>query len=467
MRRQRGLHARSALLIAFAFAVMADPVSSVAYAMEAAVRALGGDLGLLLPTMTIVIAVVALVTTNYHQIVARYPGGGGAAAAVGEAFGQGWAFVPIAALVVDFTLTIAISAAAAASAIIAYLPVLAWWRVPLAVALILLVAGLTWFGHLGRAVFATMTLAFVGLTAVVLLFGLGAQPQPVAPTIAASDPAAVWAVALAFPVAMALATGVEAPSSAIAQLGQLDDTGRRRFGRVTMWLALGIVGTITLGLTAEAVHLNIGVPHADSTQIAELARTVTPAPVFAAFQLVTALLLLSAASSSLQAGPGLFKALAVPDHRGAPSIGVLPAPLGRTNSYYTPYWGLLVFVVGAAALTTAAGGQDQRLVLFYAVAVFLSFLAGLVAMARLSYQERRRAFFAMNLAGAVVVGFTLAVNFARGAPLVSVAATVLLAGALHRLWVRSGRPGGVHQAICQGQAARAAPRVARRPPSRG
>jgi hypothetical protein len=28
------------------------------------------------------------------------------------------------------------------------------------------------------------------------------------------------------PVAMALATGVEAPSSAIAQLGQLDDAGR-------------------------------------------------------------------------------------------------------------------------------------------------------------------------------------------------------------------------------------------------
>jgi len=60
---------------------------------------------------------------------------------------------------------------------------------------------------------------------------------------------------LAFPVAMALATGVEAPSSAIAQLGELDDRGRRRFGRITLWLTLAIVGTLTLGLTAIAVRL--------------------------------------------------------------------------------------------------------------------------------------------------------------------------------------------------------------------
>jgi hypothetical protein len=432
MRRPRVVQARPVLLLAFAFAVMADPVSSVAYAIEAALRALHGDLGLLLPTMTVVIAVVALVTTNYHQIVARYPAGGGAAAAVGEAFGQGWAFVPIAALIVDFALTIAISGAAGASAIIAYIPVLAGWRILLGLALVAGVAGLTWFGHLGRAVFAMMTIAFVGLATVVQLFGLVAQPQPVAPTVPAAGPSGAWAVALAFPVAMALATGVEAPSSAIAQLGQLDDAGRRRFGRITLWLTLGIVGALTLGLTAEVVHLGVGVPNPDSTQIAELARIAAPPPVFAAFQFVTTLLLLSAASSSLQAGPGLLKALAVRDQSDAASIGILPPPMGRTNKHYTPYWGVLLFALAAAALIIAAGGQDQRLVLFYAVAVFLSFLAGLVAMARLSYRKQRRASLTVNAAGAVAVGFTLAMNLGRGAPLVSMAATLLLAYLLHR-----------------------------------
>jgi hypothetical protein len=49
-----------------------------------------------------------------------------------------------------------------------------------------------------------------------------------------------------------------APSSAIAQLGQLDDDGRRRFGRSTLWLTLIIVGGLTLGLAAAAVRLHVG-----------------------------------------------------------------------------------------------------------------------------------------------------------------------------------------------------------------
>ena len=73
-----GFHSGPALLVAFAFAVMADPVSSVAYAIEAALRALHGDLALLLPTMALVVAIIALVITNYHQLVARFPEGGGA-----------------------------------------------------------------------------------------------------------------------------------------------------------------------------------------------------------------------------------------------------------------------------------------------------------------------------------------------------------------------------------------------------
>jgi len=73
---------RLVLLIAFAFTVMADPISSVAYAIEAALRQLSGNLALLLPTMALVIVVIAIVTVNYHQLVARFPDGGGSAAAL-------------------------------------------------------------------------------------------------------------------------------------------------------------------------------------------------------------------------------------------------------------------------------------------------------------------------------------------------------------------------------------------------
>src|SRR5438874_6371622 len=82
------------LLIAFAFTVMADPISSVAYAIEAALRGLDGNLALLWPTMALVIAIIAVITINYHQLIGQFPEGGGAAAAAGAALGEGWAFLP-------------------------------------------------------------------------------------------------------------------------------------------------------------------------------------------------------------------------------------------------------------------------------------------------------------------------------------------------------------------------------------
>ena len=208
---------RPVLLAAFAFAVMADPVSCVANAIEAALRALHGDPGLLLATMGLV-AIIALIITNYHQLLARFSEGGAAPAAAGGAFGEGWAFVPIGALIVDFVLTIAISVSAGASALIDYRPVLASARVGLALALLAAVAALTWSGHIGRAVFALMTIAFVGGGIAVLTGGLSARVGRVGEVTHTAGHPATIAVLLAFPDAMALATGVEAPASAVAQL---------------------------------------------------------------------------------------------------------------------------------------------------------------------------------------------------------------------------------------------------------
>ena len=452
--RARALfHSGPVLLAAFALAVMADPVSSVAYAIEAALRALHGDLGLLLPTMALVVAIIALVITNYHQLVGRFPEGGGAAAAAGKAFGEAWAFIPIGALIVDFVLTIAISVAAGASAVIDYVPALAPERILLALVLLVAVAALTWLGHGGRAVFAVMTLLFIVATATVLIGGLHSHVAHVGTiTGTAANPAFV-AVLLAFPVAMALATGVEAPSSAIAQLGQLDNAGRRRFGRITLWLTLAIVGALTLGLTATAVRLKVGIPAADSTQIGDLAHASAGHGLYAFFQLTTALLLLAAASSSFQAGPGLFKALARRTTADGEKVGILPTWMGRTNHHHTPYWAVLLFLAVSAVVTTAAGAQDQTLVLYYAVSVFMSFLVGLLAMATFSLHERRHRSLLMNALGALVVAFTLAVNLGRGHPAISVFAALVIAAALHRLWARAGRPRGISEVVSQAERA--------------
>ncbi|WP_328935003.1 MULTISPECIES: amino acid permease [unclassified Streptomyces] len=432
---------RSVLFFAFAFAVIADPVSSVAYAIEAALRALHGDLALLLPTMSLVIGLVVVVTANYWQLVRRFPKGGGAAAAAGRAFGARWTFLPIGALVVDFVLTIGISISAATSAVIALFPGLAAWRIPLALVLLVVVAGLTWFGHGGRLLFAVMTVAFVVISVAVLILGF-VSPHATGHAATATDPghSAVLAVVLAFPVAMALATGIEAPSTAIAQLGQLDDTHRRRFGRGTLALLVVIVGGLTLALTALAVQLHIGIPGADSTQIADIAHAAAgPGWLYGAFQLTSSLLLLAAASSSFQAGPGLLKALS----GTAEQPGVLPPVLGRTNRHHTPYWSVVVYLAAAALIIVAAAGQEQELVLFYAVAVFVSFLVGLMAMARFATREQKAALAWVNGLAAAAVAFTLAVNLLRGWPMLSLAATLLIAAGLYIRWTRAGRPSGI------------------------
>jgi len=449
-RRERGVWTRQRviLLIAFAFTVMADPVSSVAYAIEAALRALDGNLSLLLAAMALVVFVVGLVVASYHALVARFPEGGGSAAAAGKAFGEGVSFVPMGALIVDFVLTIAISVSAGASAIIAYVPGLAPWRVPLALVLVLVVAVVVWFGHLGRTVFAGLTILFIIVAVVLLTVVWGDGAAPVASPPVSHAPLAVL---LAFPVAMALATGVEAPSSAIAQLGQLDDDGRRSFGQWALWLTLGIVGTLTLGLTAAAVYLGVTVPHDDTTLMAEIARHSPSPALFAAFQAATALLLLSAAASSFQAGPGLLKALARHDRPGEINHGVLPAFLGRTNRHHVPVAGLVVFLVLSALVVLAAGAYDQRLVLFYAVAVFVSFLLGLIAMARFEFADRRWGWLVLNVAAAIAVGFTLVANLTRTQAIGSLLATATVATFLYVAWIRAGRPRGAANAVAEAE----------------
>jgi hypothetical protein len=306
-----------------------------------------------------------------------------------------------------------------------------------------LVAALTWFGHGGRLVFALMTLLFLASAIVVLVHGFLAPvtTHGHAPITGRSGPA-VLAVLLSFPVAMALATGTEAPATAIGQLGQLDADDRRRFARGTLTLTLAIVAALTVGITVLVVRLHVGIPSSDSTQIADVARAAAGnGPAFAFFQASSAMLLLAAASSSFQAGPGLLKALS--RHPDSAGVGILPRLLGHANRHHTPYWSVVAYVAVSAAVLLAAGGLEQELVLFYAVAVFVSFLAGLAAIARFSRREGKVLLAAINVLGAAAVAFTLAVNLARGYPLLSLVAMLAIAAGLYRLWVRAGRPAGI------------------------
>ena len=124
----------------------------------------------------------------------------------------------------------AVSCSAGAAAAIAYLPELASGRLPLALALAGLVAFGVLVGHRGRVGFAIATQAFILVSAAVIVAGFLAEPSAAsAAASGAGGPllanASLAAILMALPLGMALATGVEAPSDAIAQLPQLPDPG--------------------------------------------------------------------------------------------------------------------------------------------------------------------------------------------------------------------------------------------------
>jgi len=431
---------RAVLFLAFAFAVMADPVSSVAYASEAALRALGGHLELLVPTMVTVIGVIFLITINYWYLLARFPDGGGDPKAMGKAFGPNYVFPPIAALVIDFLLTIAVSIAAASSALIAYLPALAAHRLLVAELLLVAVAALSLLGHGGRLIFASMTVAFLLASGLVLWLGF-AQP-PAAAIAEASAPLlhpALIAVLLAFPAGMALATGVEAPLTSIAQLGQLDRNGKRRFGRGALCLIVVLVGGLTIAFAFLATRMQVGIPPSGSTQMAEIARvSVGSGRLFGFFQIASSILLLAAASSSFQAGPGLLKALAgLPTRR---DDGIMPPIFARTNRHHVPYVGIYLFAAIAGVVLIVADAEEQVLVIFYAVAVFVSFLSGIAAMLRLALNDRQIPLVILNTFSFLAVLTTLVVSMFRGWPTLTVLAVAIVAVGLYWMWVSAGRP---------------------------
>ena len=103
----------------------------------------------------------------------------------------------------------------------------------------------------------------------------------------------------------------------------------------------------------------------------------------------------------------------------------------------------MVYLAASAAVVAAANGRDQDLVLFYAVAVFVSFLAGLLAMTRFSRREGNRRQLVVNTVGAAVVFFTIVVNLRRGYPIAALVVSLAISGVFFWLWNRLGRPRGI------------------------
>ncbi|HVW34526.1 MAG TPA: amino acid permease, partial [Acidimicrobiia bacterium] len=136
-------HQRLIKVIALAI-FSSDAISSTAYATEEILHVLVPLAGMaaledLIPISFVVVALLAAVCFSYRQTIFAYPSGGGSYIVSRENLGETPALVAGASLLVDYTLTVAVSVSAGVAAITSAVKPLAEHRVELGIVLVILV----------------------------------------------------------------------------------------------------------------------------------------------------------------------------------------------------------------------------------------------------------------------------------------------------------------------------------------
>ena len=107
-------------------ALSLDALTSVAYGPEAIIAVLAvagaGALHLVLPVTVVIVVLLAILVFSYCQVIDAYPGGGGAYAVSAANFGPRGSLLAAAALIVDYTLTVAVSIAAGVASLTSAFP---------------------------------------------------------------------------------------------------------------------------------------------------------------------------------------------------------------------------------------------------------------------------------------------------------------------------------------------------------
>src|SRR3989454_228633 len=251
-----------------------DALSSVAYATEAmllvlmAAGAAGTDQALRVGGFILLLLVI--VVASYRQTVYAYPQGGGAYFVAKENLGTTFGLVAGAALLVDYTLTVAVSIAAGVDAITSAFPGLLAHRVALG----LVAIGVIAFGNLrgireSGAIFSVPTYFFISMFGLMLVVNI-VHPLGYWPGVATRGQGALelvssWLLLRAFSSGCAALTGVEAVSDGVAAFKPPES----RNAAVTLgWMGV-ILGSFFAGSTYLAHRYGV-VPVGAQTVISQL-----------------------------------------------------------------------------------------------------------------------------------------------------------------------------------------------------
>lgn len=430
-------------------ALSLDALTSVAYGPEAILLVLGtagvAALHLVLPVTISIVVLLVLLVTSYRQVIDGYPGGGGAYAVSRANLGSGAARLAGASLIVDYTLTVAVSIAAGVAALTSAFRPLLPFTVPLCLVMLAVIAlvNLRGLGDAARAFLVPTAMFVVGLLAIIAV-GL-VHPlhphlaQPGRSLVTRTAPAAIGVLLIlkAFSSGCSALTGVEAIANGVP-LFREPRAGRAK--RTELMLGV-ILGVMLLGLAVLATRFHIGPRSGDTSLSQIMAASVGRNWAYYTVSISITAALGLAANTSFGGLPVLASLLARDNY--------VPHAFAQRSERLVYARGVIVLTVLAAALLVAVGGNTNTLIPLFAIGVFIGFTlaqAGMVVHWRRERSAgwRRRAI--INGTGAVVTFIATMVflisKFTAGGWVVVVAVPLLIIG-FWRVHAYYGRVGGL------------------------
>lgn len=360
-----------------------DALSSTAYATDEILFVLilagVGALSLSLPIAVAIVVLLAIVTLSYEQTIHAYPNGGGAYNVAYDNLGALPAQIAGAALLADYTLTVAVSISSGVAQITSAFPSLYEWRVPIALSMVAFMTLINLRGvkESGSAFaiptyfFLAMTLFTIGVGHYRHLIGsLGQVAGVEAIHVEEIQLLSLFLVLRAFSSGCAALTGIEAISDGIMAF---KEPRSRNAGITLLWMS-GILITMFFSITFLALQAG-ALPSHTETIFSQLGRTIfgDGSPLYLMLLGSTTLILIMAANTSFADFPRLAAFQA--------ADGFLPKQLTYRGSRLVFSYGIIALAVFASILIVIFGARTNALIPLYAVGVFLSFTISQAGMA--------------------------------------------------------------------------------------
>jgi amino acid transporter len=424
-------------------ALSLDALTSVAYGPEAiiVVLAVAGAtaLHLVLPITIAIVALLAILVFSYRQVIDAYPGGGGAYAVSRANLGVGASLLAGASLVVDYTLTVAVSIAAGVASLTSAFPGLTAATVPICLAIlaVIMLLNLRGLADAARGFLLPTAVFIIGLM-IIIAIGLihplalhATQPGRSQIPAKALETVSVLLVLKAFSAGCSALTGVEAIANGVP----LFKEPRAKRAKLTEVLLGSILGVLLLGLAILADRWHIG-PRSGQTVLSQIiAEAIGRGWAYYVLALTITIVLALAANTSFGGLPVLASLLAKDNY-----LPHLFALRDDRQVFASGIWALSLL---AGALLIAVRGNTLTLIPLYAIGVFTGFTlsqSGLVVHWWRNRPARWRRRAIINGTGAVITAAATVIfllsKFTEGAWVVVVAVPsfIFLFTRIHRYY---------------------------------